>query len=203
MTFLRLRLSQRADENVSHLFEAFVQVDIGFHVRPWLTLMPGFLHDRQDPLNQKSRFENRPQLAILLYTRRERWRPNLQVLVEGRFLQDEPGFARFPLRPGVEYDLLTYRERPVVVFFSNEFAFDSRAGRFSRNQFQVGISLPATRRFSINTYYLIESKRLRDLWDHHNIWGLSFWWRSCRDRVSPMLAKSKANADYLNALSAG
>ena len=176
-TFLRLRFFQGANRNVSHLFVTFVRLDIGFHVRPWLTLMPGFRHDRQDPFDQNSRFENRPQLTILMHARRGRWRPNLGAVFEGRFLQDEPGFVRFLLRPGVEYTLSTYKDRPLVFFLSNEFAFDSRADRFSRNRFQVGMSLPATPRFSIIPYYLIESNRLPDLWNHDNIWGLSLWWR--------------------------
>ncbi|MBI1956410.1 MAG: DUF2490 domain-containing protein [Acidobacteria bacterium] len=175
-SFLLFRLSQRANENVSHLFETFAGLDIGFHVQPWLTLMPGFLYDRQDPFGQNSRFENRPQLGILLHTRRERWRPNLRALLEGRFLQDKPGFVRFLLRPGVEYALATYRERPLVFFLTNDFAFDSRTGRFSRNQFQVGISLPATEHLSLIPYYMLESNRLPTLWDHDNIGGLSLSW---------------------------
>ena len=176
-TFLLLRFSQRANEDVSRLFETFVELDMGFHARPWLTLMPGFLYDRQNPFRPNSRSENRPQLAILLHTRWERWRPNLRALLEGRFLSEEPGFLRFLLRPGVEYDLATYKDRPLVLFLSNEFAFDSRSGRFSRNHFQVGLSLPATPHFSIVPYYLIESNRLPELWDHDHIAGFSFVWR--------------------------
>ena len=101
----------------------------------------------------------------------------MRAAVEGRFLRDVPGFVRFLLRPGVEYSLATYRDRPLIFFLTNEFAVDSRTGHFSRNQLQAGISLPATRRFSINPYYLIESNRLPEVWDHDNIWGVSFWWR--------------------------
>ena len=176
-SFLRLTLLQGANENVSHLFETYIRLDAGFHVRPWLTLMPGFLHDRQDPFGQNSRFENRPQVEILLHTRKGRWKPNLRALLEGRFLRDQAGFVRFLLRPGVEYTLSTYKGRPLVFFLGNEFAFDSRSDRFSRNRFQAGMSLPATARFSIVPYYLIESSRLPDFWDHDSVLGLSLQWR--------------------------
>lgn len=176
-TFLRLRFLQGADENVSHLFDAYFELDMGFHVRPWLTLMPGFRYDRLDAFGQNSRFENRPQFALVLHTRAGRWRPNLRFLFEGRFLQGEPGFLRFLPQPGVEYTLSTYQDRPLVLYLTNEFAFDSRSNRFSRNRFQVGISLPATPHFSLIPYYMIESSRLPAVWDHDNIWGLSLWWR--------------------------
>ncbi|MBI4463280.1 MAG: DUF2490 domain-containing protein [Acidobacteria bacterium] len=175
-SFLLLRFGQRADENVSHLFETFAEFDIGFHVQPWLTLMPGFLHDRLDPFRQNSRFENRPQLAVLLHTRRKRWHPNLRALLEGRFIQDEPGFVRFLLRPGVEYSLPTPGDRPLVFFLTNELAFDSRMGRFYRNQFQVGVSLPATKLFSLAPYYVLESNRQPAFWKRDNLWGLSLLW---------------------------
>ena len=176
-TFLMLRFSEKANQNVSRLFETYVELDVGFHAKPWLTVMPGFFHFRTDPFQSNARFENRPQLAILLHTRRGRWRPNLRSTLEGRFLQDDPGFLRFLFSPGVEYNLSTYRDRPLVFVLTNEFGFDSRSGRFSRDRFQAGISLPATNRFSIFPYYLIESNRLPGLWDHDNIWGLSLWWR--------------------------
>ena len=175
-TFLRFRLFQGANDNISHLFETFVQMDFGLHVRPWLTLMPGFLHDRQDPFGRNSRFENRPQLTIFLHTRRGRWRPNLRLTVEGRFLQQGPGFVRFLSQPSVEYVLSTYKARPLLLFLANEFAVDSRTSRFSRNRFQIGLSLPATEHFSIIPYYMSESNRLPELWDHDNIWGLILGW---------------------------
>ena len=177
MTFARIRFLQGANDNVSHLFNAFVEVNVGFHVRPWLTLMPGFRHDRINPFGQNPRHEHRPQFAVLLQTQRGRWRPNLRFLFEGRFLRDEPGFLRFLPQPGVEYALSSYQDRPVTLYFTNEFAFDSRTGRYSRNRLQMGISLPATPRFSMVPSYMIESIRLPGLWDHDHIWGLSLWWR--------------------------
>ena len=177
MTFARVRLLQGANDNVSHLFNTFVEVNVGFHVRPWLTLMPGFRHDRVNPLGRVSSHENRPQFATIFQTQWGRWKPNLRFLFEGRFLPNEPGFLRFLPQPGVEYTLSSYRDRPVVLYFTNEFAFDSRTGRFSRNRFQVGFSLPAARSFSIVPSYMIESIRAPGLWDHDNVWGLSLWWR--------------------------
>ena len=177
LTFLRIRLLQGADDNVSRLHDAYFELEVGFHARPWLTVMPGFRHDRLDPFGPNSRFENRPQLAILLQTSKGRWRPNLRFLFEGRFLRNEPGFLRFLPQPGVEYTLSAYKNRPLVLYLVNEFAFDSRTDRYSRNRFQVGMSLPATPRFSIIPYYMMESNRLPGLWDHDNVWGLSFWWR--------------------------
>ncbi|MBI2820342.1 MAG: DUF2490 domain-containing protein [Acidobacteria bacterium] len=176
-TFVLLRFSEKGNENISHFFETFVELNVGFHAKPWLTLIPGFFHFRFDPFHQESRFENRPLLAVLLHTRRERLRPTLRAVLEGRFPQNDPGFMRLLLRPGTEYNISTFRDRPVVFWLSNEFAFDSRSDRFSRNRFQVGISVPASERFSILPYYLIESNRLPGLWDHDNIWGLSLWWR--------------------------
>ena len=176
-SFLLLRLSEKASENISHLSETFVEMDVGFHVQPWLTVMLGFVHFRFDPFSEESRFENRPQLAIQAHTRWDRWRPNLRAAVEGRFPQDDSAFTRFLLTPGVEYALSSYRDRPVVLWLTNEFAFDSRSDRFSRNRFQAGILLPASERFSVLPYYLIESNRLPALWDNDHALGLSLWWR--------------------------
>jgi len=176
-SFLLPRFSEKANENISHLSETFVEMNVGFHVQPWFTVMPGFIHFRFDPLSEGSRFENRPQLALQVHTRRDRWRPNLRAAVEGRFPQDDSAFIRFLLGPGVEYALSTYRDRPVVLWLTNEFAFDSRSGRFSRNRWQAGILLPASERFSVLPYYLIESNRVPGLWDHDHALGLSLWWR--------------------------
>jgi len=177
MTFARIRFLQGANDNVSRLFNAFVEVNVGFHVRPWLTLMPGFRHDRLDPFGQIPRYEHRPQLAAIFQTNWGRWRPNLRLQFEGRFLRHEAGFLRFLPQPGVEYALASYQDRPVAIYFTNEFAFDSRSDRYSRNRLQVGISLPATPNFSIVPTYMIESIHAPGLWDHDNIWGLSLWWR--------------------------
>jgi hypothetical protein len=177
MTFARVRFLQGANDNVSHLFNAFVEVNVGFHVRPWLTLMPGFRHDRINPLGQTASHENRPQLAAILHRQWGRWRPNVRFMLEGRFLADEPGFLRFLPQPGLEYALSSYRDRPVVLYLTNEFAFDTRTDRYSRNRLQMGISLPATSNFSIVPTYMIESIRTSGPWDQDNVWGLSLWWR--------------------------
>lgn len=177
MTFARIKLLQGANDNVSHFFDAFFEVNVGFHVRPWLTLMPGFRHDRLNPFHRVSSHENRPQFAAIFQTQWGRWRPNLRFQFEGRFLRSEPGFLRFLPQPGVEYTLSSYKERPVVFYLTNEFAFDSRTDRYSRNRFQLGVALPATPNFSIVPTYMIESIRLLSLWDHDNVWGLALWWR--------------------------
>lgn len=176
-TFARIQFLQGANDNVSHLFNTFAEVNVGFHVRPWLTLMPGFRHDRLDPFGQNSRFEHRPQFALILQTSRGRWRPNLRFQVEGRFLRDEPWILRFLPQPGVEYAVSSYKDRPVAFYLTNEFAFDSRTDRYSRNRLQVGIALPATPTLSIVPSYMIESIRAAGVWDHDSVWGLSLWWR--------------------------
>jgi hypothetical protein len=66
--FARIRLLQGINDNASHLFNSFAELNVGFHVRPWLTLMPGFRHDRLNPFGQSSRHENRPQFAALFQT---------------------------------------------------------------------------------------------------------------------------------------
>jgi hypothetical protein len=177
VVFARIRFLQGANDHVSRLFNTFFEANVGFHVRPWLTLMPGFRHDRLNPFGRMPSHENRPQFAAIFQTQWGCWRPNLRFQVEGRFLPNESGFLRFLPQPGVEYALSSYKDRPVVFYLTNEFAFDSRTDRYSRNRFQLGISLPATPTFSIVPTYMIESIRSPGLWDHDNVWGLSFWWR--------------------------
>ena len=176
-TFFLLRLGERGNENVSHLAELFVEMNAGFHVKPWLTIIPGFIHLRLDPLDADSRFENRPQLAFQMQTRRGRWRPTARVAVEGRFLEADADMMRILLRPGAEYEAHRFRGRAVIFWAANEFGFDTRSDRYSRNSFQTGLALPVGERFSLLPYYLTESVLTAEGWDHDNVVGMSLWWR--------------------------
>ena len=142
----------------------------------WLTIVPGFRHVRHDPFDATSRFENRPLFDFELHTKRGRWQPSLRTRFEGRFIENQSGFLRIRVRPGVRYSLSTRWNRPPALIVTNEFFFDFRADRYNRNKFQVGISLPATAQFSLMPYYMLLSNRPLASWHHDSIWGLSLFW---------------------------
>ncbi|MFQ5818146.1 MAG: DUF2490 domain-containing protein [Terriglobia bacterium] len=175
-TALRLQHVNRFDENVSNFATSFLQVGVRFKVRSWLSLTPWFRHLRANPFDANSRFENRLLLDAGFATRRGRWHPNLRARFERRFIEAQKAFFRFRIRPGVQYKLPVRWQRRPALDFANELSYDTRADRLNRNRFRVGILLPATAKFSLRPYYMVESNRLPTRWDHDNIWGVSLYW---------------------------
>lgn len=117
---LEIDFAERFDEGSSNLYEYFVQAGVAFRVRPWLTVTPFYRYQRF-PGNPNIAYENRLQLIASMNTPRGAWRPNLRVMVEGRFPDNRPASARLRFRPGIEYTLpLRMKRRPVLVV-SNEF----------------------------------------------------------------------------------
>ena len=157
-TSLEISFYERYDEVISNFYEYFVQGRIAFRARPWLTVTPLYRYQRF-PGNLTTAYENRLLLNVTMATSRGAWRPNLRIMVEGRFPDNRPASARFRLRPGVDYTLpLRMKRRPVLVvnneFFvvpgTNSFA---AGGSFTQNRFQVG-GAAAHHRFVFHTSLL-------------------------------------------------
>lgn len=176
-TRLDFRLEQRVNENVSNLLQAFVETGISFQARPWLNLVPGFRFVRHEPFKTEARFENRPQLDVLMHRRWSSWRAELRTRFEGRFIEGESGSLRIRVRPGIQYTLPVRKGNPPAILIDNDLFFDPQGGGYNRNRLRVGVSLPISSRLSWTPYYMVESNRLPALWDHDNIWGLVFSWR--------------------------
>lgn len=175
---LEIEFHERYDEVISNFYEYFVQGGIAFRVRPWLTVTPLYRYQRF-PGNPAIAYENRLLLNGTMATSRGAWRPNLRIMVEGRFPDNRPASARFRFRPGVDYTLpLRMKRRPVLVV-SNEFfvvpgtnSF-AAGGSFTQFRFQVGVRLPITDSFSIRPYYLLQSVNLPTGWETNEIIGIS------------------------------
>jgi hypothetical protein len=180
---LDVEVHERFDEGASNLYEYFFQGGITFRPRPWLAVTPSYRYQRF-PANPKITYENRLLLGSILSTSRGPWRPNLRVLIEGRFPDDRPSSARFRFRPGIEYTLPIHVTRPPVLVVSNEFflvpgynPFASAGSVFTQNRFQVGIRQPLTNSAAVRVYYLWQSVNLPDGWDTNQVVGISltFW----------------------------
>ena len=174
---LEIEFHERYDEVISNFYEYFVQAGIAFRVRPWLTVPPLYRYQRF-PGNPAIAYENRLLLNATMATSRGAWRPNVRIMVEGRFPDNRPASARFRFRLGVDYTLpLRVTRRPVLVV-SNEFFVApgtsfAAGGSFTQNRFQVGVRLPITDSFSVRPYYLLQSVNLPTGWETNEIIGIS------------------------------
>jgi hypothetical protein len=180
---LDVEVHERFDEGGSNLYEYFFQGGVGFKLRPWLVVTPSYRYQRF-PGNPKIQYENRLLLGTLLSTSRGPWRPNLRVLVEGRFPDDRPGSARLRFRPGIDYTLPIHMTRPPVLVVNNEFfivpgnnPFANGGSAYTQNRFQVGVRQPITDSFSVRIYYLLQSVNLPAGWDTNQIIGISLSFR--------------------------
>jgi len=175
---LEIEFHERYDEVISDFYEYFVQVGIAFRVRPWLTVTPLYRYQRF-PGNPAIAYENRLLVNVTMAGSRGAWRPNLRIMVEGRFPDNRIASARFRFRPGVDYTLPLKMKRPPVLVVSNEFfvvpgtnSF-AAGGSFTQNRFQVGVRLPITDSFSVRPYYLLQTVSLPAGWETNEIIGLS------------------------------
>jgi hypothetical protein len=175
---LEIEFHERYDEVISNFYEYFVQSGIAFRVRPWLTVTPLYRYQRF-PGNPAIAYENRLLLNLTMAASRGAWRPNLRIMVEGRFPDNRSASARFRFRSGVDYTLpLRMKRRPLLVV-SNEFfvvpgtnSF-AAGGSFTQNRFQVGVRLPITDSFSMRPYYLLQSVNSPTGWETNEIIGIS------------------------------
>src|SRR5579863_4655625 len=175
---LEIEFYERYDQVISNLYEYFVQGGVAFRVRPWLTVTPLYRYQRF-PGNPKIVYENRLLFNVTMATSRGAWRPNMRIMVEGRFPDSRPASARFRFRPGIDYMLpLRMKRRPVLVV-SNEFfvvpgtnSF-AAGGSFTQNRFQVGVRLPITDSLAVRPYYLLQSVNLPTGWETNEIIGVS------------------------------
>jgi hypothetical protein len=176
-TSLQLRLTERADQGASHLFQMYGQVGVAIQAKPWLVIAPLFRHDRHDPFDPDARYENRPLLDVTARRPQGALQPILRARFEGRFIEGQDGFLSIRIRPGLVYTLpLKSRLRPGLLV-DDEFFYDTRADTLNRNRLRAGVLLRVNEHFSLRPYYMLESIRLPGLWDDDNIWGLSLFWR--------------------------
>lgn len=175
---IEIEFHERFDQGPSDLYEYFVQMGVGFRLRPWLTVIPSYRYQRF-PGNPTIAYENRLLLNLTLSTSRGPWRPNLRTLIEGRIPDNRPASARLRFRPGIDYTLpLRISWRPVLVV-NNEFFIVpgtnsfSANGSFTQNRFQIGVRLPITNSFSIRPYYMLQSVNLPVGWETNEIVGIS------------------------------
>jgi hypothetical protein len=176
-TSLQLRLTERADQGASHLFQMYGQVGVAIQAKPWLVIAPLFRHDRHDPFDPDARYENRPLLDVTVRRPQGALQPILRTRFEGRFIEGQDGFLSIRIRPGLVYTLpLKSRLRPGLLV-DDEFFYDTRADTLNRNRLRAGVLLRVNEHFSLRPYYMLESIRLPGLWDDDNIWGLSLFWR--------------------------
>src|SRR5215469_15588064 len=175
---LEIEFHERYDEVISNFYEYFVQGGIAFRVRPWLTVTPLYRYQRF-PGNPAIAYENRLLVNVTMAGSRGAWRPNMRIMVEGRFPDNRIASARFRFRPGVDYTLPLKMKRPPVLVVSNEFfvvpgtnSF-AAGGSFTQNRFQVGVRLPITDSFSVRPYYLLQTVSLPAGWETNEIIGLS------------------------------
>jgi hypothetical protein len=176
-TSLQLRLTERADQGASHLFQMYGQVGVAIQAKPWLVIAPLFRHDRHDPFDPDARYENRPLLDVTARRPQGALQPILRARFEGRFIEGQDGFLSIRIRPGLVYTLpLKSRLRPGLLV-DDEFFYDTRADTLNRNRLRAGVLLRVNEHFSLRPYYMLESVRLPRLWDDDNIWGLSLFWR--------------------------
>jgi hypothetical protein len=176
-TSLQLRLTERADQGASHLFQMYGQVGVAIQAKPWLVIAPLFRHDRHDPFDPDARYENRPLLDVTVRRPQGALQPILRTRFEGRFIEGQDGFLSIRIRPGLVYTLpLKSRLRPGLLV-DDEFFYDTRADTLNRNRLRAGVLLRVNEHFSLRPYYMLESVRLPRLWDDDNIWGLSLFWR--------------------------
>jgi hypothetical protein len=175
---LEIEFHERYDEVISNFYEYFVQAGIAFRLRPWLTVTPLYRYQRF-PGNPAVAYENRLLVNATMATSRGAWRPNLRIMLEGRFPDNRSASARFRIRPGVDYTLPLKLKRPPVLVVSNEFfvvpgtnSF-AAGGSFTQNRFQVGVRLPITDGFSVRPYYLVQTVNLAAGWETNEIIGIS------------------------------
>jgi len=175
---LEIEFHERYDEAISNFFEYFVQAGVAFRLRPWLTVTPLYRYQRF-PGNPAVAYENRLLLNVTMATSRGPWRPNLRMMVEGRFPDNRSASARFRFRPGIDYTLPLKMKRPPVLVVSNEFfvvpgtnSF-AAGGSFTQSRFQVGVRFPITDWFSVRPYYLLQSVNLPNGWETNEIIGIS------------------------------
>ena len=175
---LEIEFHERYDEVIANFYEYFVQAGVAFRLRPWLTVTPLYRYQRF-PGNPAVAYENRLLVNTTMATSRGSWRPNLRIMVEGRFPDNRSASARFRFRPGVDYTLPLKMKRPPVLIVSNEFfvvpgtnSF-AAGGSFTQNRFQVGVRLPITDSFSVRPYYLLQTVNLPSGWETNQIIGVS------------------------------
>jgi hypothetical protein len=175
---LEIEVHERYDEVISNFYEYFVQAGIAFRMRPWLTVTPLYRYQRF-PGNPALAYENRLLVNVTMAASRGPWRPNLRIMVEGRFPENRDASARLRFRPGIDYTLpFRMNRRPVLVvndeFFvvpgANSFA---AGGSFTQNRFQVGVRFPITDSFALRPYYLLQSVNLATGWETNEIIGFS------------------------------
>jgi len=176
-TSLQIVFAERANEGASDLFQVYGQVGVAIQATPWLVLAPAYRHDRHDPFDPGSRYEHRPLLDVTARRPQGALRPVLRTRFEGRFFENQDGFLRLRIRPGLDYTLpLESRFRPGLLV-DDEVFYDFRADSLNRNRLRAGVSIRLTDHFSLRPYYMLESNRLPAAWDHDNIWGLSLIWK--------------------------
>jgi hypothetical protein len=175
---LEIEVHERYDEVISNFYEYFVQAGIAFRLRPWLTVTPIYRYQRF-PGNPALAYENRLLLNATMATSRGPWRPNLRIMVEGRFPENRDASARLRFRPGLDYTLPFRMNRRPVLVVSNEFfvvpgtnSF-AAGGSFTQNRFQVGVRFPISDSFSLRPYYLLQSVNLPTGWETNEIIGFS------------------------------
>ncbi|HUU13379.1 MAG TPA: DUF2490 domain-containing protein [Terriglobia bacterium] len=176
-TSLQVKFAERANQGASDLFQVYGQVGVAIQAKPWLVIAPVFRHDRHDPFDPGSRYENRPLLDVTARRPRGSLRPILRTRFEGRFFENQDGFLSIRIRPGFAYALpLKSKLRPGLLV-DDEIFYDTRAGSLNRNRLRAGVSFRVNEHFSLRPYYMLESNRRPAFWDHDNIWGLSLFWR--------------------------
>ncbi len=176
-TSLQIKFAERANQGASDLFQVYGQVGMAIQAKPWLEIAPVFRHDRHDPFDPGSLYENRPLLDVTARRPQGALRPILRARFEGRFFENQDGFLSIRIRPGFDYALpLKSRLRPGLLV-DDEIFYDFRSDSLNRNRLRAGVSFRLTDHFSLRPYYMLESNRRPALWDHDNIWGLSLFWR--------------------------
>jgi hypothetical protein len=174
---LDVEFYERFDQNMSNLYEYFVQGGPGFRVRPWLSVTPMYRYQRYP--GSDTSYENRLLLNLTASVPSGRLRPSVRFLGEGRFPEGRVASARLRIRPGLDYTLPVRMARPPVVVINNEFflvpgtnSFPA-GGTYTQNRFQAGVRLPVTDSVSVRPYFLLQSVHPTTGWETNRALGIS------------------------------
>lgn len=142
----------RYGNDQGHLSYRRITTGFAFHWRRILTIQPYYQHSISDSFSGPLKPENRLALATVVAVPWKLWRVSDRNLGERRFLAKGRAW-RYRNRVEFRRPIAIVREQ-LSVFAWDEVYYSSRARRWYRNRFALGMGRRLTREISIDVFYV-------------------------------------------------
>lgn len=143
----------RIGRNVTHPVDERVGVNFKFNVGKYLTLTPGYLYIRMQPVAGRNDRENRLSFAVTPRIPFKRFTLTDRNLFERRIRSPQVDATRYRNRLQIEVPFKPKNSK-WLFFASDEIFYDWSVNDWVRNRFAVGVRKTFNKRLAVDFYYL-------------------------------------------------